>query len=277
MERVLLKQPLQHLLLTLLLHPLKLSLEVRTVFLVQWHIYASSLQLLIMFMMVFTLLALNSFIVTGCPSSTSTPSYAKCALNLGISDPVSCISYQCGGSNCDQCSSSTINSCLSCASGYDYYEDLSLCTRPDPPTTPVNPVIKPTQTSTSVLLKVYNAITKGSTTGFSAAVAGKIFSNIKYLDIGYSSDLQRALKEWKSSFVSVGLDLDPPQGLRDNAPELGVPPTFEKYDVSSDFLINFWEGIIVLPFMVALFGILRALEYLTKASKHKLLTPIKKA
>ena len=155
-----------------------------------------------MFMMVFTLLALNSFIVTGCPSSTSTPSYAKCALNLGISDPVSCISYQCGGSNCDQCSSSTINSCLSCASGYDYYEDLSLCTRPDPPTTPVNPVIKPTQTSTSVLLKVYNAITKGSTTGFSVAVAGKISSNIKYLDIGYSSDLQRALKEWKSSFVS---------------------------------------------------------------------------
>ena len=201
-------------------------------------------------------------------------------MNLGISDPVSCISYPCGGPNCDQCSSSTINSCMSCASGFDYYEDLSLCALPETPSTPespVNNIIKPTQTSTSVLTKVYNAITKGSTTGFSAAVAGKIFSNIKYLDIGYSSDLQRALKEWKSSFVSIGLDLDPPQGLQDHAPELGVPPTFEKYDVSSDFLINFWEGIIVLLFMVALFGILRALEYSLKASKHRILSSIRKA
>jgi len=69
--------------------------------------------------------------------------------------------------------------------------------------------------------------------------------------------------------VSIGLDINPPQGLQDQIPESGVPPTFEKYNVSSNFLINFWEGIIVLLFMVVLFGLMRALEYFTNAAKHK--------
>jgi len=136
------------------------------------------------------------------------------------------------------------------------------------PTPPVSPVAKSAQTTTSALSKVYNALTKGGSSGFSAAVAGKIFSNIKYLDIGYSLELQEALKSWQSSFISTGLNLDPPQSLQENIPELGVPPAFEKYDVSSDFLINFWEGTVFLLIVIALFAVLRALEYCTNASKY---------
>ena len=107
-----------------------------------------------------------------------------------------------------------------------------------------------------------NIISKGKAISLSAAVSGKIFSQIKYLNISYSGELQVALLTWLPSFVSLGLTPDLPQSMVDKIPERSVPYVFGKYDVPSSFLINFWENLGIIVFVTALWLLLKGLERL---------------
>ncbi len=113
-----------------------------------------------------------------------------------------------------------------------------------------------------------NIISKGKAISLSAAVSGKIFSQIKYLNISYSGELQVALLTWLPSFVSLGLTPDMSGSMLDKIPEQQVPYVFEKYDVPSSFLINFWENLGVIVFVTVLWLLLKGLERLI-SSQHK--------
>ena len=105
-----------------------------------------------------------------------------------------------------------------------------------------------------------NIISDGSAISLSAAVSGRIFSQIKYLNISYSGELQVALLTWLPSFVSLGLTPNMPGSMEEKIPERHVPYVFEKYDVSSSFLINFWENLGVLVFSTVTWLSFRGVE-----------------
>jgi len=148
--------------------------------------------------------------------------------------------------------------CQSCKPGYGLFDDRSqVC----PAGTylsssqvckefseTLKDTLKDSQLANSAVTQAANMVSRGSSLSLSAMIAGKIFSLIKHLNISYSGELQEALLTWESSFVSLGLTPDLPESSIDKFPKRSVPYVFEKYEVSSSFLVNFWEnlGIIIL-------------------------------
>jgi len=120
--------------------------------------------------------------------------------------------------------------------------------------------LKNSQTVNSAATQVANIIAKGSSVSLSAMVGGKIFSQIKYLDISYSGELQVALLTWLTSFVSLGLTPDIPDSIVEKIPERYVPSVFEKYDVVSSFAVNFWENLGIIVFVTILWLLFKGLE-----------------
>jgi len=103
-------------------------------------------------------------------------------------------------------------------------------------------------------------ISKGSVISLSAMVAGKIFSQIKYLNISYSGELQVALLTWLPSFISLGLTPDIPESFLDKFPDRNVPFVFEKYEVPSSFLVSFWENLGILFFVTVFWLLVKGIE-----------------
>jgi len=116
--------------------------------------------------------------------------------------------------------------------------------------------------------QVANLISKGSSISLSASVSGRIFSQIKYLNISYSGGLQVALLTWLPSFVSLGLTPDMPQFMEEVIPERHVPYVFEKYEVPSSFLINFWESLGVIVFVAVFWSFLKGFELMVDPEKN---------
>ena len=103
--------------------------------------------------------------------------------------------------------------------------------------------------------------------GVSASVAGKIFSNIKYLNISYSDELQQALLNWKSNFLTLGFSTNMPDVIEERIVERSVPYVFEKYDVPSSFLVNLYQQLSVLVIILLVFIGIKVLEWALKSFK----------
>ncbi len=70
-----------------------------------------------------------------------------------------------------------------------------------------------------------------------------------------------ALSTWLPGFVSLGLTPNMPESMEDKIPERRVPYVFEKYDVPSSFLINFWENLGVIIFSTVLWLLFKEIEH----------------
>ncbi len=127
--------------------------------------------------------------------------------------------------------------------------------------------LETSQSINSAATQMANIISKGSSLSLSAAVSGKIFSQIKYLNISYSGELQVALLTWLPSFVSLGLTPDMPESMEDRIPERHVPYVFEKYDVPSSFLENFWENLGIIVFATTIWMLSKGLELMKSPIK----------
>ena len=128
--------------------------------------------------------------------------------------------------------------------------------------------MKAASKGTQIATQFVSAIASGSSAGVSASVSGKIFSNIKYLNISYSYQLEQALQTWKSSYLSLGFNSEVPDGVQAELGEGASPYVFEKYGVSSTFLINLWEPFLLLILLITIFGLIRILEWII-AIKNK--------
>ena len=120
--------------------------------------------------------------------------------------------------------------------------------------------LKKSQLLTSGATQASTIISGGSSVSLSAAVSGRVFSQIKYLNISYAGELQVALRIWLPSFVSLGLTPNIPESLIDNIPDRQVPYVFEEYDVPSSFLINFWESLGIVIFATILWMLSYGIE-----------------
>ena len=130
------------------------------------------------------------------------------------------------------------------------------------------------QLLTSGATQASTVISGGSSVSLSAAVSGRIFSQIKYLNISYAGELQVALRTWLPSFVSLGLTPNMPQSMIDKIPDRSVPDVFEKYDVSSSFLINFWESLGIVIFSTVMWILSYGTELILSSQKKSKIASI---
>lgn len=151
-----------------------------------------------------------------------------------------------------------LKSCLvSCSDGYE--EDHSLFYKrclPVKTSETVKTTIEvtgSTGTASRAVTQATAALSSGSPTGISASVAGKIFTNIKFLNISYSVELLDALETWGESFVNLGFLPDMPVSIEAKIAERPVPYMFEKYEVGSSFLLNFWNNFCFLIILTTAF------------------------
>jgi len=123
----------------------------------------------------------------------------------------------------------------------------------------------------SAATQMTNFIAPGRAIGLSASVGGRIFFNIKFLNISYSLELQQALKDWLPGFVSLSVTPELPEDFTTKIPERQVPYMFEKYEVPSSFLLNFWDTLGILLIVVGVYYLLKLLGFILKfsSSKHR--------
>jgi len=128
-------------------------------------------------------------------------------------------------------------------------------------------------TATKAATQVTSALSSGSPTGVAAALSGKVFSNIKYLNITYSQELREALENWDSNTISLGFSIDLPDSMKSNISNDTLPYMFAYYDVSSDFLENFWQNFIMLLILVFIYTFIRLLLFLALKYQRKYFSP----
>ena len=137
------------------------------------------------------------------------------------------------------------------------------------PGTTMQEVLGASQTTTQAVTQITSVLSSGSP-GISASIAGKIFSNIKYLNITYSNELEDALKTWGSNFLSLGVSPDIPEGIKGKVEEEPIPYMFEKHEVSSSFLLNFWDEVGLLVVLSGVCAILKLFSWIaSKIQKIK--------
>jgi len=85
------------------------------------------------------------------------------------------------------------------------------------------------------------------------------------MNILYSTDLYRALLVWNEKFISLGYSFKMPGFLGSNSNPKGIPINFTIYAISQNFLINFWESLVILLTVMLLF----LLAYLTEFLLNK--------
>jgi len=170
--------------------------------------------------------------------------------------------------HCASCTDST--TCQSCDYGYSLDQNLCiLCPvgtylSTDQTCKKISETLQDTltdsQLATSVATQLANMISKGSSVSLSAMVGGRIFSQIKYLNISYSGELQVALLTWLPGFISLGLTPNMPESMIEKIPDRHVPYVFEKYKVPSSFLLNFWENLGIVLFASVLWLLFKVVE-----------------
>jgi len=172
--------------------------------------------------------------------------------------------------SCKTCIDSTEYGCLTCKDGY-YFSEKKCVTdeQPERLSSSTSKTIESSQTASRAVTQVVNTLTSGSPSGVSTAFGGKIFSNVKFLNISYSLQLEDALASWGSDFISLGLTPDMPNSVQQQIPQEPVPYVFEKHDVPSSFLINFWESLGMLFLVLLIFGAAKGLEWVSSVMKIK--------
>ena len=166
------------------------------------------------------------------------------------------------------------NFCVVCPSG-TYLNNNQRCEKLSPV---LQETLEKSQLLTSGATQASSVASRGGSISLSAAVSGRIFSQIKYLNISYSGELQVALETWLPSFVSLGLTPDMPDSMIDKIPNHHVPYVFEKYDVPSSFLRNFWESLGIVIFSTFLWMLFHGIELtLNRQRRPKIASFIRKA
>jgi len=203
----------------------------------------------------------------------------KCPKGTYLATPTTCLACS---AHCIACIDSL--TCQVCNPGYELYSGYCrLC----PPGMYLNDdqvcqklsetlqdTLTGSQLATSGATQAANMISEGSSISLSAAVSGRIFSQIKYLNISYSGELEMALLTWLPSFVSLGLTPDMPPSFIDKFPERHVPYVFEKYKVPSSFLINIWESLGIIVFVTVLWLLSKLIQHLVSPTDNPLTAKI---
>jgi len=132
------------------------------------------------------------------------------------------------------------------------------------------------------MTQAVSAVSSGSSIGASAAISGKVFSNIKFINISYSNDLDNALATWKSNYFTLGFDIEIPRKLEKRFVNGSLPCVFAKHDVNSCFLINFWEPLVMLLLLILFFVVVLGLDWIIgkwkkdkKSLQYRIITRIK--
>ncbi len=66
---------------------------------------------------------------------------------------------------------------------------------------------------------------------------------IKFMNITYSDELNKAFTVWRPSILPFEMDIALPFGMNDKIRDEQLPYDFEKWETPSNFLSNFWDDI----------------------------------
>ena len=131
-----------------------------------------------------------------------------------------------------------------------------------PETQTTEEILIVTQTSTNAATHVSNAISPGSIRGVSAGIAGKIFTNIKFLNITYSDELENAIQNWKSDILPFDLGIEIPTSIESNIIAQHIPYDFAKRDTPANFLLNYWDDLIFFLLVISVYVLIWTLNWI---------------
>ena len=101
-----------------------------------------------------------------------------------------------------------------------------------------------------------NSVAIGSSMATNFGLVAKILRNIRYLNVTVSSELEEAFYTWRvsSGFVSV-----PKSWSTQSDPEM-LPAVFDRYNLGSVFLVNYWKSLIMILIGLGVFVIFKAVD-----------------
>jgi len=107
--------------------------------------------------------------------------------------------------------------------------------------------------------------------GLSSGISSKIFSNIKFLNISYSQELEEMMKSWNTNFISFGWEIEMSSEMEDKFVNQPSPYVFEKHEVPLSFFVNFWSSLITLIVVTVIYFSSYILQWISVKAQNKYL------
>ncbi len=163
---------------------------------------------------------------------------------------------------CETCFGIKSNQCLSCAA--DLYLDSNSTCSAYPASTfstqtqAVQDVLQNITKQGIVIVYVMSLVNPSIIT---IGLFEKMLQYIRYIDVSYSQELIKIFHDWDSSWLSLNFGIEIPDEIGDGSSYHRVPSIFSDYQVSGNFLQNFWENTMALGILGLLVSGLWGLEY----------------
>jgi len=113
-----------------------------------------------------------------------------------------------------------------------------------------------------------NSVAVGTSLPTNFGLVAKILRNIRYMNITVSSELEETFYTWKisSGFISM------PDSWNDYSEPEVLPEVFERYNLGSLFLVNYWKSLVMILIGLSLYVIFRLLDIKRLSGKKKIET-----
>lgn len=177
-----------------------------------------------------------------------------------------------GATSCLICSANQYSlegagECLACETGYYSSPGASEC-YPTPNSVPTDVA----SVGVSAATMAGGGLCIGSSMFANLGLMTKVLQNMRYMNIGVSSDLKNAFKTWSTKVVSLKI----PDGLIDSSGSQNLPFTFAQYDVDPIFLVNYWSSLMIALIGVGCFVFFHGVKFLLKEKlmKRKLVSSV---
>lgn len=109
----------------------------------------------------------------------------------------------------------------------------------------------------------------GDSSSSSIGTLAKMLFYIRYLNINYPEDLRVLFEATKPSSISLTLGLQMNQRTRQDLYYVPVSDKFTIYNVNSSFLVNFWDGMVLLVIIFGMVIVLLVFEFAAKILNKK--------
>lgn len=85
----------------------------------------------------------------------------------------------------------------------------------------------------------------GSPGTLTIGIFSELLYYIKYINVSHSADLETCFREWETSFVDLGFEVELPEYIDNKFEHYPAPDVLTKYGIVSNFFLKFWQNVTI--------------------------------
>jgi len=111
-------------------------------------------------------------------------------------------------------------------------------------------------------------VSSGSPNAITLIALMKMLEYMRYMNINYPPKLDYFLDGQSEESISLNFDVDLPEKIQEEFPDYPLPGKFGDYDLSSSFIVNYWQELLTCLILFTILGFAIVMAFYTKKVKY---------